>query len=347
MPVLAGYLPSYAVARDRARRPARDRPAILLKAVGSSHWPKELSIVRVLPLCFLLFTAGLPMSAQYLQEPPKKSQEFQELQRKVGEFTLPNGLHFIVLERHESPVVSFHTWVNVGSVQDPARETGLAHMFEHLAFKGTETIGTRGWPEERKALDAIEEAYDRMEAEANKGIKADQMRVDMLRTQVRIAVDNAQRLSASADYRRILEENGAVDLNALASTGATEYSCSLPSNRTELWFLMESQRLLRPAFREFYREREVMLEEYRQRVEGDPLARMMAELLAAAFRVQPYRNPSGGWPGDIMNLRRTRAQAFFDRYYVPGNITIAMVGDVTAADAKRLGGGHFGPHAAQ
>src|ERR1017187_9804318 len=151
------------------------------------------------------------MSAQYLQEPPKKSQEFQELQRKVGEFTLPNGLHFIVLERHESPVVSFHTWVNVGSVQDPAGNTGLAHMFEHMAFKGTETIGTRGWPEERKALDAIEEAYDRVEAEANKGIKADQMRVDMLRAQVRIANDNAQRLSAAPDYRRILEENGAVD----------------------------------------------------------------------------------------------------------------------------------------
>ena len=303
--------------------------------------------MRGLDLCSLLLSAGLLVSAQDLQEPPRKAQEFQELQKKVGEFTLPNGLHFIVLERHESPVVSFHTWVNVGSVQDPARETGLAHMFEHLAFKGTETIGTRGWPEERKALDAIEEAYDRMEAEANKGIKADQMRVDMLRTQVRIAVDNAQRLSASADYRRILEENGAVDLNALASTGATEYSCSLPSNRTELWFLMESQRLLRPAFREFYRERELMMEEYRQRVERDPVARLLAELLSAAFKVHPYRNPSGGWPGDIPNLRRTQAQAFFERYYVPGNITVAIVGDVTAADAKHLAERYFGPMAAR
>ena len=178
--------------------------------------------MRGLDLCSLLISAGLLVSAQDLQEPPKKAQEFQELQKKVGEFTLPNGLHFIVLERHESPVVSFHTWVNVGSVQDPAGETGLAHMFEHLAFKGTATIGTRGWPEEKKALDAIEEAYDRMEAEANKGIKADKMRVDMMRTQVRIAADNAQRLAASADYRRIFEENGAVDLSALASTGATE-----------------------------------------------------------------------------------------------------------------------------
>jgi predicted Zn-dependent peptidase len=278
-----------------------------------------------------------------LQEPPKKAQEFQELQKKVGEFTLPNGLHFIVLERHESSVVSFHTWVNVGSVQDPAGETGLAHMFEHLAFKGTETIGTRGWPEEKRALDAIEQAYDRMDAEVNKGIKADQTRVDMLRTQVRIAADNAQRLSAAPDYRRIFEENGAVDLSAVASTGATEYSCSLPSNRTELWFLMESQRLLHPAFREFYRERDLLLEGYRQRVELNPPARLQVELLSAAFKVHPYRNPPGGWPSDIPNLRRTQAQDFFERYYVPGNITVAIVGDVTAADARHLAERYFGP----
>jgi predicted Zn-dependent peptidase len=302
-----------------------------------------LSIVRGLDLCSLLISAGLLVSAQDLQEPPKKAQEFQELQKKVGEFTLPNGLHFIVLERHESPVVSFHTWVNVGSVQDPAGETGLAHMFEHLAFKGTATIGTRGWPEEKKALDAIEEAYDRMEAEANKGIKADQMRVDMMRTQVRIAADNAQRLAASADYRRIFEENGAVDLSALASTGATEYSCSLPSNRTELWFLMESQRLLHPTFREFYRERDLVMEEYRQRVELNPLPRLLSELMSSAFKVHPYRNPSGGWSSDILNLRRTHAQAFFERYYVPGNITVAIVGDVTAAYAKHLAERYFGP----
>src|ERR1035437_10113392 len=165
MAVLQGYSPP-------------DGLAILLKAVRSSLWPKELSIVRGFDLCSLLLSAGLLVSAQDLQEPPKKAQELQELQKKVSEFTLPNGLHFIVLERHESPVVSFHTRVNVGSVQDPAGETGLAHMFEHLAFKGTESIGTRNWPEEKKALDAAEEAYDRMDAEADKGIKADQMRVD-------------------------------------------------------------------------------------------------------------------------------------------------------------------------
>jgi predicted Zn-dependent peptidase len=293
--------------------------------------------VRGFALFSLLLSAGLFVSAQ----------DLQELQKKASEFTLPNGLHFIVLERHESPVVSFHTWVSVGSINDPAGETGIAHMFEHLAYKGTETIGTRDWPEEKKALDAVEEAYDRMEAEANKGIKADQTRVDTLRNQYRQAADNAQRFAASGDYRQIIEENGGVNLTALGATGATEYSYSLPSNRTELWFLMESQRLLHPVFRDFYQERDVVMEEYRQRVETSPQGRAMAEMLSAAFRAHPYRNPSSGWPSDILNLRRTEAQAFFARYYVPGNITVAMVGDVTVGDAKRLAERYFGPMAAK
>ena len=289
--------------------------------------------MRVSCLCSLVLFAGLVVSAQ----------DFQVLQKNTSEFTLPNGLHFIVLQRQELPVVAFHTLVNVGSMHDPGGQTGLAHMFEHLAFKGTENIGTRGWPEEKKALDAVEEAYDRMEAEANKGVKADQMRVDMLRNQYRLAADNAQRLAASADYRRILEENGAVNLTALASTASMEYSYSLPSNRAELWFLMESQRLMHPAFREFYQERDVIAEEYRQRVESNPQGKLQVEALSAAFKAHPYRNPSGGWPGDIANLRRTRAQAFYERYYVPGNITVAIVGDITAAEAKRLAERYFGP----
>ena len=100
---------------------------------------------------------------------------------------------------------------------------------------------------------------------------------------------------------------------------------------------------MHPVFRDFYREREVVTEEYRQRVESNPQGKLLAEVLAAAFKAHPYRNPSGGWPSDIPNLRRTQAQAFFERYYVPGNMTIAIVGDVVAADAKRLAERYFGP----
>ncbi len=91
------------------------------------------------------------------------AQDLKEFEKRVTEFTLGNGLHFIVLERHAAPVVSFHTYVNAGSVDDPEGKTGLAHMFEHMAFKGTETVGSKNWPEEKKALAAIEDVYDRLE----------------------------------------------------------------------------------------------------------------------------------------------------------------------------------------
>src|SRR5882672_1370987 len=101
-----------------------------------------------------------------------RAQDLKEFEKKVNEFTLANGLHFIVAERHEAPVVSFHTYVNAGSVDDPSGQTGIAHMFEHMAFKGTETIGTKNWPEEKLALEEVERVYNRYDGERNKGEKA-------------------------------------------------------------------------------------------------------------------------------------------------------------------------------
>ncbi|HVW83702.1 MAG TPA: insulinase family protein, partial [Bryobacteraceae bacterium] len=101
------------------------------------------------------------------------AQNLADFEKRVTEFTLANGLHFIVLERHEAPVVSFHTYVNAGSVDDPKGKTGLAHMFEHMAFKGTETIGSKDPVAEKKALTEVERIYDELDAERNKMVKAD------------------------------------------------------------------------------------------------------------------------------------------------------------------------------
>src|SRR5215472_10433901 len=107
-------------------------------------------------------------------------QSLKDFEKKVTEFTLPNGLHFIVIERHEAPVVSFHTYVNVGSVDDPSGQTGIAHMFEHMAFKGTQAIGTKNWPEEKKALDNIEQVYDQLDQEKRKGFHSDPKKIEAL-----------------------------------------------------------------------------------------------------------------------------------------------------------------------
>src|SRR5690242_12753873 len=163
------------------------------------------------------------------------AQSLQDFEKKVTKFQLPNGLTFLIVERHEAPVVSFHTYVNVGSVDDPSGATGLAHMFEHMAFKGTETIGTKDWPAEKKALDDIEQSYDRLEAERNKGPKADPAKLRTLEEQLKAAIDRAQAYVEPNEYTRIIEENGAVGLNAGTGFDSTEYYYSLPSNRIELW----------------------------------------------------------------------------------------------------------------
>src|SRR5580658_9707251 len=119
------------------------------------------------------------------------AQSLKDFEKRVTEFTLGNGLHFIIFERHEAPVVSFHSYVNAGSVDDPGGETGIAHMFEHMAFKGTETIGTKDYAAERQAMDAVEHVYDLYDAERNKGPKADPKKVTELEQQLKAAMDKA------------------------------------------------------------------------------------------------------------------------------------------------------------
>lgn len=271
------------------------------------------------------------------------AQELRDYERKVTEFTLGNGLHFILLERHQVPVVSFHTYVNAGSAQDPAGRTGVAHMLEHLAFKGTDTIGTKNWPAEKKALEDLDAAYDRMEQERNKGLRANPGRLAALEADLAMTNTNAHDQIDPNEFMRALQENGGVGVTCHATPDAIETSYSLPSNRIELWFLMESQRLAHPVFRDFYAERDKARAEISNSVETRSVAKLQQTLLAGAFEASPYRHPVLGWPSDVANLRRTDAKAFFDTYFVPGNIVIAIVGDVDPASAQRLAERYFGP----
>jgi predicted Zn-dependent peptidase len=268
-------------------------------------------------------------------------QSLQEFQKKVTEFTLANGLHFIVIERHEAPVVSFHTYVNVGSVDDPSGETGIAHMFEHMAFKGTQTIGTKNWPEEKKALDAVERVYDRLDEERRKGLHADPKTVEAMQAELKEAIAKADSFVEPNEFDRIVESSGGVGMNASTAEDATNYFYSFPSNRLELWFLLESERFAQPVFREFYKERDVVREERRMRVESSPQGKLLEALLATAFEAHPYRVMPGGWASDIDDFRRTEAERFYKIYYTPGNMTIGIAGDVNPAEAKRLAEKYF------
>jgi predicted Zn-dependent peptidase len=273
---------------------------------------------------------------------PSPAQDLAAFEKSVTEFTLGNGLHFIVLERHEAPVVSFHTYIDAGSVDDPKGRTGLAHMFEHMAFKGTPKIGTANYPREREALDQVDQAYAALEAEKRKGHRADAKALDQLSQKFQQSVEAASTLAQSEEFTRLIEENGGEGLNASTGADATRYFYSLPSNRAELWFYLESERFLRPVYRDFYKERNVVHEERRMRTDSNPVGKLVEAFMAAAYSAHPYGWPGVGWASDIESLSVEDAEAFFRTFYVPANMMIAIVGDVNPARMTELAEAYFG-----
>ena len=279
----------------------------------------------------LQIALGLGLAASTIH-----AQNLADLEKRVSEFTLPNGLHFIVLERHQAPVFSAVTYVNAGAANDPAGKAGIAHMFEHMAFKGTPYIGSKNFVAEKAALDAIEKVYDQLEQERRKGPKADKAKIETLEKSVKDSVEKAFGQVEQDAFTRMLEENGAVGLNAGTSMDSTVYFMSLPANRLEMWFLLESDRFLRPVYREFYKERDVVREEYKMRVESDPQGKLVTALMTTAFAESPYKVGYAGIPSDIENLRVEDALAFRKKYYVPSNITIVLAGDVDPKQVRAL-----------
>jgi predicted Zn-dependent peptidase len=276
----------------------------------------------VLLSLFGLFSLALPR--------PGRAQDLASFEKRVTVRVLSNGLTVLVCERPEAPVVSFVTHVDVGSAQEVPGITGLAHIFEHMAFKGTDRIGTTDSSAEKRALAKVEEAYAAYEAERGREVGRDPERVKTLERAWRDAIAEADRYVVREEYTRIIEREGGTGLNATTGADATRYFYSFPSNRVELWAYLESERFLRPVLREFYKERSVVLEERRMRTDSQPVGRLIEQFLAAAFVAHPYHHPTIGWASDLKTVSATDAARFFERHYVPGNMVVAIVGDVRA-----------------
>jgi len=286
---------------------------------------------------------GLFLLLTLLLVPPVQGQSLlSQFEEKVTTFTLENGLSFVVVERHDAPVVSFHTYADVGSVNEPAGRTGLAHMFEHMAFKGTTTIGTTNIEKERAALRRQEDSYLKLRRERARGPRADSARIDSLEQAFRAAQKEAESYIEQGEFENILEREGVSGLNAYTSADATAYLYSLPANKLELFFAMESDRFLNPVLREFYTERDVVMEERRQRTESSPTGRLIEEFLTTAFKAHPYGQPTIGHMSDLRALSRTDARRFFEKYYNASNLTIAIAGDVDPERVRTLAEEYFG-----
>jgi predicted Zn-dependent peptidase len=255
---------------------------------------------------------------------------------------LPNGLTLLVMERPEAPVFSGYTFVDAGSTQDPKDRTGLAHMFEHMAFKGTKTIGTTNWPAEKVALQKVEQAYAAYIQEAEKRVGRDDKKVADLQKVWQDAIKEADKYVVRNAYGQIVEENGGVGMNASTSDDETVYFYSFPSNRLQLWAYLESERFIEPVMREFYKERDVVFEERRMRTDSSPVGRLIEQFIASAFMAHPYHRPTVGWAADLRRFSATDAEHFFHTYYVPSNMVVAAVGDIKSAQALSILEKYFG-----
>lgn len=271
------------------------------------------------------------------------AQDLSSFEKRITTKVLPNGLTLIVCERPEAPVFSYFTIVDAGDANDPGGQSGIAHMFEHLAFKGTKDIGTTNYAAEKVALDKVEQTYAAYDTEYRKRVGRDEAKLKQLHTAFEQAQAEAQKYVVPNQFTELAEANGATGLNAETGLDDTQYYWSMPSNRLELWAYMESDRIGNPVPREFYKERDVVMEERRMRTESSPIGRMVEQFLATAYVAHPYHRPGVGWASELNQITATEAYAFHQKYYVPANITIAVVGDVKAAEVMPVLEKYFGP----
>ena len=289
----------------------------------------------------LLLLSCLPLAAQ---------------QVRVQEHVLGNGLKVLMVPRKGDPNVAAGWIAKVGSVNERPGITGVCHLFEHMMFKGTHVIGTKDIKKDLELLAQI----DSVKSEIH---KEEQAQIQRLRLgeisdltdpknrtphhqQLLDELDSLQKqekdLIVKNEFDKIYTGAGASGMNAGTSNDFTVYFINVPANKLELWFWMESDRLLNPVFREFYSERDVVREERRLRVESTPTGKFEEEFDAAFWTASPYHWPVVGWPSDLDGITREEAMAFFHIYYAPNNLTACLVGDFDPPHAIDLAERYFG-----
>ena len=250
------------------------------------------------------------------------------MEDQVVKTKLSNGLTVLLVRQTLSPTAAFYIRYRVGAVDEEPGKSGAAHFLEHMMFKGTTTIGTKNYPEEEKLLAQIEETGKALAREKKKGKKSDPKVLKRLGDELSRLQNEHRKLFTPNEIDRLYTENGGLDMNAATGQDLTTYHVNLPANKIELWARIESDRLLHPVFREFYTERDVVMEERRQRVESDPEGKLYENFMSAAYRKHPYGRPILGWARDLMNLHPDDIRKIHGKYKTPGNIVIAVVGDI-------------------
>jgi predicted Zn-dependent peptidase len=287
-----------------------------------------------------IFILLLLLSFSVMQQ-PVYSQSFDHIKTSVEEFTLDNGMKFIVLERHEAPVVSFHIYADVGSANESYGITGISHLLEHMAFKGSQVVGTNNYEAEAILFPQMDDLYEKLNRE-NRKVGPDTALIADYKRQLDDLREQAKQYVVNNEYFDMMMREGDAGVNAGTGVDATHYTNSLPSNRLEYWMSITSDRFLNPVFREFYKEKDVVMEERRLRTETQPIGRLIEDFLATTFKAHPYHHSVVGHMSDLRRITRRDVIDYFSKYYIPSNLTVGIVGDVKAAEVQRMARLYFG-----
>ena len=272
------------------------------------------------------------------------------------EHRLDNGLTLLLVPRPGDPNVAAGWVAKVGSVYERPGITGVAHLFEHMMFKGTQTIGTRDIAQDLQIieqLDALRVEIQAAEGELDRRHQLGEIddpadpavrspRHQELLGEFETLLARQSDLLIKEDFSRIYTAEGGSGMNAGTSYDFTIYFINVPANKLELWFWMESDRLANPVFREFYAERSVVHEERRLRTDSTPIGKFQEQFEAMFWQSSPYGWPVVGWPSDLEGITRDEALAFFGTYYAPNNLAAALVGDFDPDEAIELAERYFG-----
>ncbi len=305
----------------------------MLRRGRASRWPlTRWGFTTSFLVCGLSSWAGLAA--------PLHGQDSPGERLPVRQVTLDNGLQLLLLPREGAHTVSFVMQFGVGGVNEHIGSTGIAHVLEHMLFKGTETIGTKDLASERRLFDEMDETH-----EALLGARgaSDEELVQELADRIASLEDEAREYVDSNEFDRILTRAGAQGLNATTTSESTVYYVELPANRAELFFALEADRMRNPVFREFYSERDVVTEERLLRIETNPAGLLYEAHLGAAFTMHPYGVPVVGYMSDIENLGRTDIETYYRRFYGPNNAVLAVVGGIDVDQVLAWAEEYLGP----
>ncbi len=282
----------------------------------------------------------------------------------VREYRLHNGLKLLVLPRHHVPQIACQITYLVGSAYEKPGITGISHFLEHLMFKGTERIGVKDLEKDRRLraeLDRTAGRISKLRAQLGEGALKACLLYEREKKgsapegwETYLALkklgERMAQLRKEQDQNIISEELwkryqqiGGTEMNAQTGYDYTRYYVKLPAGTEELFFFLESDRMENAVFRQFYPEKEVVLQERNQRVDGTPTGRFYERLQSIFFEAHPYRWPVIGYPEDVRAMRREDLRAHYRRYYRPNNAILTLVGDIEPDRALALAERYFGP----